>query len=420
MNGIYKLSNSIKTLSYFPQGLIFTLALTSLLCGIGFTANNANAASNVANIQLSQNVQNNQNILPRKVARAILNDAAKRAGLPVGDLQITKSTAKTFSNPCIFQFGEVCTREYKPIRGWEVIVRVKDQSWTYHANRTGSQIILDPKSNTSIKVPLPKAIANKILNDAAKRSGVAVGDLKISETTSINFGNSCAFNFGEICTADYNPVPGWRVIVQVKEEPWTYHVNRTGSQIVLDPKISAWPNVALPTAIANQILNDAAQRSGVAAENLKITKATAKNFGNPCEFGFGEICTKEYNPVPGWEVIVQVKDQSWTYHVNRAGTQIVLDPKTNASSNVTLPRAIANKILNDAAKRSGVAVANLQITQATAKTFGNQCHFGFGEVCAEIYQPVEGWEVVVKVKQQSWTYHANKSGSAIVLDPKVS
>ncbi|BAY65071.1 hypothetical protein NIES22_51730 [Calothrix brevissima NIES-22] len=327
MNGISKLSHSMKTICYHPQNVIFSLALTSFICGIGLIDNYANAAPNVAHIQLAQTGQNNQNQLPKNVAKAILNDAVKRVNLPVSDLKITQATAKTFSNPCIFQFGEVCTREYRPIRGWEVIVQVKDQSWTYHANRSGSEVYLDPKSNQSITVPLPKAIANKILNDAAKRSGIAVGD-------------------------------------------------------------------------------------------LKITQSTAKNFGNPCEFGFGEICTKEYNPVPGWEVIVQVKDKSWTYHVNRTGSQIILDPKINPSANVTLPRAIANNILNDAAKRSGVAVANLQITQATAKTFGNQCHFGFGEVCAEIYQPVEGWEVLVKVKEQSWTYHANKSGSAIVLDPK--
>jgi hypothetical protein len=331
MKTIDKLSHAIKTAYYFPQGVIFTLALTSLLCGIGFTANNnATAAPHVGNIQLSQNVQNNQNRLPRKVARIILNDAAKRSGAPIANLKITQITAKSFSNPCLFQFGEVCTREYRPIKGWEVIVQVKGQSWTYHVNRTGSQLILDPKINGS-------------------------------------------------------------------------------------------PNVTLPKAIASKILTDASQRSGVALANLKITQATTKNFGNPCEFNFGEICTKEYNPVPGWEVIVQVKDQSWKYHVNRTGSQLILDPKINASSpNVTLPSAIANKILNDAAQRSGVAVANLTITQATAKIFGNECHFNFGEVCAEIYNPVEGWEVIIKVKDQSWTYHVNQSGSAIVLDPKIS
>ncbi len=83
----------------------------------------------------------------------------------------------------------------------------------------------------------------------------------------------------------------------------------------------------LPKEISTAVLNDAAKRSRVAVADLKITKVTPKNFGNPCEFKFGEICTKEYNPINGWEVIVQVRQQSWTYHVSKVNTQIVLDPK---------------------------------------------------------------------------------------------
>ncbi|OUL17665.1 hypothetical protein BV372_34880 [Nostoc sp. T09] len=333
MKSIDKLSHTISNARQFPQKVIFALALTSLLCGIGFTANNsATAAPNAAKIQLSQNIQNRPNQLPRVVARAVLNDAAKRSGVAIADLKISQFTAQTFGNSCIFQFGEVCTREYRPIQGWEVIVQVKDSSWTYHTNRSGSQIVLDPKINQSGNVTLPKAIANKILSDAAKRSGVRVGNLKITQATSKTFGNPCEFNFGEVCTREYNPIEGWEVIVQVKDSSWTYHVNKSGSQIVLDPKIKATGNVSLPRAIANKILSDAAKRSGVAVDNLRITQATAKTFGNECHFNFGEVCAEIYKPVEGWEVIVQVKEQPWTYHVNKTGSAIVLDPKVSATS----------------------------------------------------------------------------------------
>ncbi|OUL21547.1 hypothetical protein [Nostoc sp. 106C] len=240
MKGICKLSYPINSAPHFPQRVILTLALTSLLCAIGFTANNtATAAPNAAKLQLSQNVQNRPNQLPRVVARAVINDAAKRSGVAIADLKITQFTAKTFSNPCIFQFGEVCTREYRPIQGWEVIVQVKEQSWTYHTNRSGSQIVLDPKITATGNVTLPRAIANKILSDAAKRSGVASANLKITQATAKTFGNECHFNFGEVCAEIYKPVEGWEVIVQVKEQSWTYHVNKSGSAIVLDPKVSA-------------------------------------------------------------------------------------------------------------------------------------------------------------------------------------
>ncbi len=84
-----------------------------------------------------------------------------------------------------------------------------------------------------------------------------------------------------------------------------------------------------------------------------------------------------------------------------------------------LPKPIQKAVLKDASKLSGVAIANLRITQATPKTFSNLCFFNFREVCTEEYNPVSGWVVVVKVDEQSWTYHVNKSGSQVVLDPQI-
>lgn len=85
--------------------------------------------------------------LPRKITRKVLRDTSKRSGLPFRRLKIEDATRKTFANPCIFKFGEVCTREFNPIEGWEVTVRVREQLVTYHVDRTGSQIILDPSAN---------------------------------------------------------------------------------------------------------------------------------------------------------------------------------------------------------------------------------------------------------------------------------
>ncbi|MEH1919967.1 hypothetical protein [Nostoc sp.] len=174
----------------------------------------------------------------------------------------------------------------------------------------------------------------------------------------------------------------------------------------------------LPKAIANKILRDASKNSGVPRRELEITQVTSKTFGNPCEFNFGEICTKEYNPVEGWEVVVRVRQDSWTYHADKSRKQILLDPKVITLH--TLPKAITDAILSDASSRSGVEIADLKITQTTPKTFGNLCKFNFGEVCTQQSDPVEGWEVIVNVKEQSWTYHVKKSDSQIVLDPKVN
>ncbi|MBD2489869.1 hypothetical protein [Aulosira sp. FACHB-615] len=435
MKSNIKLFAIISSASQFPRGVALTLALTSLLSfGQGFTGNYlAEAAPLGESVQLSQRLpdhfRNRTNRLPRGVANIIIRDAARRARVATNQVRITQATRKTFGNPCIFNFGEVCTREYNPIQGWEVIVSVEGQSWIYHSNESGSQIVLDPNSTDSgsdNSYQLPRAIANNILQDASRRSGVSTSNLRITQATRKTFSNPCIFNFGEVCTREYNPIQGWEVVVRVERQSWTYHVDESGSRIVLDPQIddsNSDNSYQLPRAIANNILRDAARRSGEDVDDLRITQATRKTFSNRCVFNFGEICTEEYNPINGWEVIVQVRRQSWTYHSNESGSQIVLDPDiTNSGSdnNYELPRAIVDKILRDAARRSGEDVSDLRITQATRKTFSNRCVFNFGEVCTQQFDPIEGWEVIVRVRRQSWTYHVDESGSYIVLDPDIS
>lgn len=207
-----------------------TFYLLPIACNLGVTEN-----AIFANSQSLEGLQLSQNTLPKSISQAILRDASKRSGIKVSDLQITQVTSTIFSNPCIFKFGEVCTREYNPIPGWVITVRLQKQSWIYHVNKSDSQILLDPKITTN---KLSKKIANKVLSDASKRSGLAVNYLKITQSTQKTFSNSCVFNFGEVCAQIFDPIPGWEVIVKVKSQFWTYHVDNTGTRIILDPKIT--------------------------------------------------------------------------------------------------------------------------------------------------------------------------------------
>lgn len=128
--------------------VVLTLTLTSLLfCGIGFTAHSPAAyAEGGTGTPLTQNPQVRHIKLPKAIANAILRDTSKRSHVPIRELKITQVTQKTFGNRCRFNFGEICTEEYNPIYGWEVLVQVREQSWTYHVDKSGSQIVLDPKN----------------------------------------------------------------------------------------------------------------------------------------------------------------------------------------------------------------------------------------------------------------------------------
>ncbi|MBD2663513.1 hypothetical protein B6N60_03407 [Richelia sinica FACHB-800] len=227
---------SLSPFSYqLKTSLLFSLALTSLLtCGLVISSNKIATA-----IPRSEPIELSQNNLPKNIANAVLRDASKRSGIKVKDLKIIETTSKIFGNPCEFQFGEICTKEYRPIQGWIVVVKVKEDSWTYHVNKSGSQILLDPKVITN---ELPKNLANAVLTDAANRSGLPIKSLKIAQSTKKTFGNACEFNFGEVCIQLFDPIEGWEVVVKVKGKLWTYHVNETGSSIVLDPKVNTRQN----------------------------------------------------------------------------------------------------------------------------------------------------------------------------------
>lgn len=402
--------------------IALTLAATGLLVsGTGFAGDTTAAIAADAKSQslIAQNSTQNSNgrlgRMPRSLSRAVLRDAAQRSGLPQGQLRIRQITAKTFANPCSFDFGDICTREYNPIEGWEVVVQVRDRDWIYHVNEQGSRIVLDPSVGTT-DTNLPSAVRNAVLKDAAQQSGLRPADLQITQATAKTFANSCEFGFGEVCNDIYRPVAGWEVTVQVRNQSWRYHVSQSNLRVVRDPNVGS-SNANLPSPIQDAILRDAAQRSGLTSREVRIAQATTKTFGNPCEFNFGEICTREYNPIQGWDVAVQVGRETWTYHASRSDSRIALDPKVN-SATADLPPKLENAVLQDAARRSGLSMRDLQIAEVTPKTFGNPCEFEFGEVCTREYRPIQGWEVLVQVQSQLWRYHVNRSGSDIVIDPR--
>ncbi|MBD2295004.1 hypothetical protein H6G06_16325 [Anabaena sphaerica FACHB-251] len=317
--------SQMKNNGKLSKSIVCVLALSSLLaCGVDISNNTSVAIPRTEPTQITQNT------LPRNISAAVLRDASVRSGVKIPDLQISQVTPTTFSNRCMFEFKEVCTKEFKPIQGWVVVVKVKQQSWNYHVSQS-SQIVIDPNINFSNVSQLPRTISNKVLSDAANRAGVPSRSIKIIRSTQKIFGNSCQFNFGEICTQQYDPVEGWEVVVKVKEESWTYHVNKSGSQIVLDPKILATEGSKLPEKIAEKVLNDAYERSRLETRAIKITRTIQKTFSNSCVFNFGEVCTQQYDPIDGWEVVISVNNQFWTYHVDRTGSRLALDPKVTAT-----------------------------------------------------------------------------------------
>jgi uncharacterized protein YcnI len=265
---------------------------------------------------------------------------------------------------------------------------------------------------------LPAEISRIILQDAADRSGEPIARLKVTQSTYRTF--HCIAEFESTCSQQFDPIDGWDVAVQVRSQTWRYHISSSGSDLFLDPQISATTRQPLPANIRDAVLRDAANKSGVPLPSLLVTKSTAKTFGNPCEFNFGEICTREYNPIEGWEVLVRVKSQIWKYHVNQSGSQIVLDPRNTAANAEKLPESIRRVLLRDAAAWTGLSEPAIKILDAQQRTWGNRCEFSFGSVCPANYAPISGWQVTVQARQLRWVYHISQDRKQVLMDRRIA
>ena len=386
--------------------------------GVGLASSERSWAQSVPGVPMQLAQAQPTQRLPEAVERRVLQDAARRSQVPVNQLRIGQVTEQVFSNTCVFEFGDRCLTLNEPIAGWTVVVPVKGVPWTYHVDRTTNHLILDPRIVAQLPTnptpnPMPGAYIDAVIADAARRANVAPGTLRVLQTKPMTFGNPCLFHFGEFCTKELNPIEGYEVVLQVKNQPWKYHVDRPGRRVVLDPKISKPTAVTLPRNLQTRILTDAAQRSGLPAASLQITQATQRTFGNACEFGFGEICPMIYQPVEGWEAAVKVGAQTWTYRIDRTGTQLVLDPKVSPTVG-RLPAAVERAVLQNA--KAWTAEPTVKIVSAKAQTWGNDCAFNFGRICPANYQPLTGWAVQVNAGGLDWTYHTNADGSQVVMD----
>ncbi|KAM3096240.1 hypothetical protein ACKFKG_11310 [Phormidesmis sp. 146-35] len=175
---------------------------------------------------------------------------------------------------------------------------------------------------------------------------------------------------------------------------------------------------SVPSAIRAAILKDVSQRLETPIQRLEVVRSTRFTFGNWCQFNFSEICTTEFDPVPGWKVVVKVRDQDWTYHGSRSGSLLILDPKIAVRAD--LSEAIRDAVLKDAATWSQTDAANLQVVDTRKTTWGNTCEFSFGQICPAIYQPVSGWEVSLQNSPARWTYRVSDDAKTVILDRRAA
>ncbi|NJL48962.1 MAG: hypothetical protein HC929_17740, partial [Leptolyngbyaceae cyanobacterium SM2_5_2] len=200
----------------------------------------------------------------------------------------------------------------------------------------------------------------------------------------------------------------WRVVATSGQQVWSFRSDASGNQVRLE--------ATLPSPILDTVLADAARRSGVAPEQLRLSDITPNVWPDGC-LGLevpGESCTQAL--VDGWRLVITDGERTWAYRTDAQGLAIRYES--------ILPRSVINAVYAAIFAEGEVRRASqLAIVEEEQRTWPNGCLGvveGSGrsgeERCTQGL--VEGWRVVVTDGQRLWTFHTDYNGNQVVLAAK--
>ncbi|AFY56510.1 hypothetical protein Riv7116_4073 [Rivularia sp. PCC 7116] len=346
--------------------------------------------------------------LPASVKSRAIADAARRLQQPVSSFFIMQAQQKTWKDGCLElrDANTICSQVLVP--GWRVIVGTKGQSLVYHTNRSGSVVKLNVKASEITDNGLPSQVKETVLKAASKLT--ASSRVKVTKAEQVTFTDSC-LNLGgaaESCLRANQR--GWRVTVKGARQTLVYHTSIDGNQIRLNAAAS---KLRLPRRVRNSVLKEARNISGLSGRKLGIVSFKPANWAYGCEdFSFNNPCDRV--AVSGWEVAVSGDSQTWVFFTDATGNQVKLSNQN--SQQTQLPRIVANSILKDASKWSGLPSRRIQIVGSQRKIWNNPCFLTFNRICNKALIRTPGWIVTLKANNQTWIYHANDNASIVALD----
>jgi uncharacterized protein YcnI len=411
--------------TYQQARTIAALILTGILSISGSltlitsaTANQISQASDTTEV-LTEDGQSYR--LPRIVASAVLRDISQKTGIPRRQLQITNYQQRTWRNGCLDlpRPNEMCTMALVP--GWRVVVTRDNQAWVYHTNNNGRQLRLANADTPISNIPddFPNSVRNRVSQAAARRLQLSPREVSIIQAERRNWRGGCLEleKPDEACTR--NIVPGWRVVAGAKGAALVYHTNESGTQIRLNERESEFGEIPDNNRekVSEAVLQQASELTGLSKSQFEIvqwkqvTTDGCLSLPRP-----GEACTKI--AMQAWEVTVVPRDrqrqfQRLVFRATPDGSQVRLN---EAASSFRVSREVTEAVLKDASKWSKIPQSQLRIVKTERRVWGNNCEFGFGQVCPMIYQPTPGWEVTVDSGRQQWVYRVNDKATAVLLD----
>lgn len=219
-------------LSHSSQSLSVLVLSGLLSLGSGGLSRPATAApvQVPSSLQLAQAQNRSTNFQTLFVTLAVRRDVSRRTGIPLGQLQVVSAERRTWPDRCLGlpRPDELCAQALTP--GWRIQISDGQQVWTYHTDIRGQNFRL-ATSNGPAETNLPQSIANTVLRDVSRRTGLPRSSFDIVEAERQTWPDGCLglAKPDEFCTQAL--VSGWRVVVTDGRREWIYRTGGTSQPI---------------------------------------------------------------------------------------------------------------------------------------------------------------------------------------------
>lgn len=356
-------------------------------------------------------ISSNRN-LPRAVRNAVIRDLSRRQGIAPSNISIVESTERTWRNGCLELAGpgELCTQALVP--GWQVVVSNGRENFIYHTNNNGRNLRVTNRniSDNGNNTRLPSRVRDAVIRAASSHLRVQPRQLNITQAQARDWRDGCLelAEPNRLCTQQV--IPGWRVVVGIKDTNLIYHTNESGSVVRLNRKESDIDNKGLSDKAERAVLRAAAGASGLPVSELEIGSVQQISVDGCLGLARpNEACTKINQRA--FRVTVEAGKRRLVYHVLPDGSQVRLNL---AASNITLPQNVSDRILRRVSENAGVPVGTLSVVNIESGKWQTEGYCPPNQDCPALVKSYV-WKVSVSNDQDRWVYLSNETGESLKL-----
>lgn len=200
------------------------------------------------------------------------------------------------------------------------------------SDRLTTAQLTQPQSTTA---QLPQRVVRRVQRDLAQRFHLTQRDLRVVHFSQEIWSDSCLGLAAPNERCATATVEGWRVEMTNGQQNWVYRTDLRGQVIKLETEDTA----SLPPQLVEQLFETIGRQAHVPLNTLKVIESQPKTWdGCMGIFEPGRLCTRV--GIPGYRVIVMGDRQSWVYHMNQEGSQIVQNVTASGSGNQITPSFI--------------------------------------------------------------------------------